>query len=217
MAGHNGQNQRDRGASSALSPRGQRMPTMWEQMDQEFGDMRRRMLEMFRRPFGAAMPFSVVAQQQTWSPSADAYVKDNKLYIRAELPGVKTEDLSVHLDDGVLTIRGERKDEQENRDAQYWFTERFSGSFERRFAVPDTVQAEQIEAEYKDGVLEITVPLPEQTDRQPQKVTIRGAGSGSGQQVAPQSGPAGAQQPAANGSAENNAGATANQPAGGRT
>ena len=83
---------------------------------------------------------------------ADAYVAE------LELPGLKPEDFHVELHDGVLSIRGERKQEKEEKGRHFHRTERVYGSFERRIALPTAVDADQVAASYKDGVLTVTVP-----------------------------------------------------------
>ena len=134
-----------------------RLPRPFEQIDQEFQDMRRRMADWFRRPFSAPYPaaFTLAAG---WQPTADAYVKDNTLIVKAELPGVKQEDIEVNLTNGILTIAGHRKEEKETAEAKYYVAERFSGTFQRSFTLPDGVDAGTVTATFKDGILEVRAP-----------------------------------------------------------
>ncbi len=93
-----------------------------------------------------------------WRPVVDTYEKDNAIVVNAELPGVKKEDVSIDVKNNVLTISGERKDEENvNRD-DYYRSERFYGRFQRSFTLPDNVDADKVDATYKDGVLEVKIP-----------------------------------------------------------
>jgi HSP20 family protein len=108
----------------------------------------------------------------TWSPSVDVYEKDNTLMVKAELPGVKKEDIAITLDQGDLLIRGERKAEHEVKEEQYYRMERSYGSFYRRIPLPSGVKADQIKATFNDGVLEVRIPTPAQEQPQEQKVPL---------------------------------------------
>lgn len=100
-----------------------------------------------------------------WRPVVNTYETDNAIVINAEVPGVKKEDISIDVKNNVLTISGERKD-QENIDRDdYYRSERFYGSFQRSFTLPDNVDAEKVDATYKDGVLEIKIPKTEESAR----------------------------------------------------
>jgi HSP20 family protein len=108
----------------------------------------------------------------TWTPAVDIEEKDDKYVLKAELPGLKKEDIHVELKNGYLTLRGERNMEHEDRKKNYHRIERAYGSFERRFMLPDGVKESDIHAKYKDGVLELTVPIPEQKKSQVTQVKI---------------------------------------------
>jgi HSP20 family protein len=120
-----------------------------------------------RRPFGRTLPAPT-----TWAPRLDVFERDNKLVVKAELPGVKKEDLDVALDQGDLVIRGERKAEHEVKEEQYYRMERSYGSFYRRLPLPFEIKPEQIEAKFADGVLEITIPKPPEAKTQPTKIAV---------------------------------------------
>lgn len=98
---------------------------------------------------------------RNWAPVVDIYEKDGDLVIRAELPGVTRDDIDVSVEDGVLTLSGERKTEEALEDANAYRRERFFGKFARAFTLPDNVDAESIGASFKDGVLEVRVPKVE--------------------------------------------------------
>lgn len=93
-----------------------------------------------------------------WAPAADISENDKEYIVKAELPGVKREDVKVTLEDGVLTIAGERKFEQEDQTERSHRVERFYGQFSRSFGLPDHINSQGISAETKDGVLRVHVP-----------------------------------------------------------
>jgi HSP20 family protein len=96
-----------------------------------------------------------------WAPHMDVYQKGGQLVIQVELPGVKKEDVKIALEDGDLTIRGERKSESEVKEEDYYRLERSAGTFYRRLPLGGEIKAEQIKASFVDGVLEVTIPTPE--------------------------------------------------------
>ena len=95
-----------------------------------------------------------------WRPAIDVEKKDGMYMVRADLPGMKRNDIHIELHDGYLTLRGERKSEHMDDKENYHRIERTYGTFERAFAVPEGVTEKDIHAHYKDGVLELTVPAP---------------------------------------------------------
>jgi HSP20 family protein len=107
-----------------------------------------------------------------WAPRTDVYEKDGNLVVKAELPGVKKEDIEVVLGDGDLVIHGERQAEQEVKEEHYYRMERSYGSFHRRIPLGFEVKPEQVEAKCSDGVLEISMPKPAETTPQAQKIKV---------------------------------------------
>src|ERR1700694_1841754 len=93
-----------------------------------------------------------------WAPSADISETEKEYVIRAEWPPVKKEDVQVTLDDGMITIKGERKQQREDKNEKFHRVESFYGSFERRFSLPENVNADTIRCESKDGVLTVHIP-----------------------------------------------------------
>jgi HSP20 family protein len=106
-----------------------------------------------------------------WIPAVDVAESDSHLVLRADLPGLSEDDINIELDDNVLTISGERKFAHEERQGGYYRVERSSGSFRRSMRLPEGVDAEAITANFDRGVLEVTVPKPEQP--KPHKVQIK--------------------------------------------
>ncbi|MBS3759044.1 MAG: Hsp20/alpha crystallin family protein [Desulfobacterales bacterium] len=98
-----------------------------------------------------------------WRPTVDTYEEGDNIVIKAELPGVKKEDVSIDVKDSVLTLKGERKHEENIEEDNYYRKESAYGKFQRAFTLPDAVDPNKIEASYKDGVLKVTVPKTEET------------------------------------------------------
>jgi HSP20 family protein len=113
-------------------------------------------------------------QSRHWIPAMDLVETKDAYILRADLPGLGSDDVKIELEDNVLTISGERKTQQEQRTDGYYRFERAAGSFARSLTLPQGIDAERIEASFTDGVLEITIPLPEQ--RKPRRVSITPAG-----------------------------------------
>jgi HSP20 family protein len=105
-----------------------------------------------------------------WAPPVDIFEKDQNLVIRAEVPGVNKNDIDIRIENGVLTLRGERKQETEFNEQNAYRLERIYGTFTRSFSLPTTVDAARISAVYKDGVLELTIPKLEAA--KPKKIEI---------------------------------------------
>lgn len=106
-----------------------------------------------------------------WAPPVDIFERQDQLVIRAEVSGIQKEDMDVRIENGVLTLHGERKEEKEIEDVSAHLTERVYGSFTRSFSLPTTVDATKVTAVYRDGVLEVTVPKIETA--KPKKVEIK--------------------------------------------
>lgn len=108
---------------------------------------------------------------EEWAPAVDIRDEDKQYVIEADLPGVKAEDISVTVDNGVLTIKGERQSEKTEKRDNYKRVERFSGSFLRRFTLPEAIDPDNIKATTKDGVLELSVPKKEKS--KPNKIEVK--------------------------------------------
>ena len=106
----------------------------------------------------------------TWSPAVDMFDDDDKIVIKAELPGMEKKDISVDIDNQVLTLSGERNYDNEVKEENYYRRERSYGKFQRAFTLPADVDSDKIKAEFKDGVLQVEVPKPE--EQKPKQVTI---------------------------------------------
>ena len=141
-------------------------------------ELEREMDRMVGNRFPSVQPFLRGVSRagrsgQAWAPSADIYEKDGHLVVKAELPGIDKNDVSVTVENGDLVIQGERKEEQEVDEENYYRMERFSGSFYRRFALPEGIDEDGITAEYKDGVLQVQIPKPSGDDEAPARKSIQ--------------------------------------------
>ena len=105
-----------------------------------------------------------------WAPAVDIKEEAERFLIHADIPGVKPEEINVSMEDGVLTIKGEKKTEAETEKEGYKRVERTHGSFYRRFSLPDTANSDAISAASKHGVLEIVIPKREAV--QPKKINV---------------------------------------------
>jgi len=99
---------------------------------------------------------------QAWTPALDVHEDKDQFTVSLELPGLKREDINVHLEGGALVISGERKEETVNEETEVHRRERFYGKFSRALTLPVAVAADQVKATYKDGILTVTVPKAEE-------------------------------------------------------
>ena len=98
---------------------------------------------------------------RAWTPAVDIYETENELVLKADIPDVDPKNVGIQLENGTLTLKGERKFEQQQNGKGFHRIERSYGSFVRAFSLPDTVEAEKVKADYKSGVLTITLPKKE--------------------------------------------------------
>jgi HSP20 family protein len=127
----------------------------------------RRMSEEMDRTFGQFFG-QAGAGTRGWYPEMEITEHDNKLHIQTDLPGLRPEDVKVEITSDKLTISGERKSEKEHRLGGAYRSERRYGEFYREIALPEGVSADQAKAQFHDGVLEITVPVPQQASNRRQ-------------------------------------------------
>ena len=106
----------------------------------------------------------------SWAPAIDVQDTKDNIVVKADLPGFKKEDIKVSVEDDVLTIQGERKSESDVKEEKYLKTERYYGSFQRRFILPAAIDNNKLNAAFKDGVLELT--LGKRQDAKPKQITI---------------------------------------------
>lgn len=123
--------------------------------------------------FGDAEPFWRRDFSLSGVPAVDITEKDGAYEITAELPGMVEKDIDVQFSDGMLTIKGEKKEEKEEKKKDYHLSERHFGSFQRSFRVPEGVQPNEITAEFKNGVLSLTLPKSAQAKKTERKVAVK--------------------------------------------
>jgi HSP20 family protein len=132
---------------------------------------------MWRSPFGRSFfdiePFRRAETAFGSVPAVDITQTDKGYEITAELPGMEDKDIEVKLANGVLTIRGEKQDEKEEKNKGYYLRERSFGSFERSFQVPENIDADKISAGFKKGVLTITLPKSAEAQRAEKKIEVK--------------------------------------------
>jgi len=124
-------------------------------------------------PFFGRMPTTRMAEGEEFMPLADIVEREKEYLIKLDLPEVPKEEVKVLFEDGVLTIRGERKVEKEEKGDKVHRTERFYGMFERSFVLPDDVDTSTIRAESKDGVLTIHLPRTAHEKVRPRAITVQ--------------------------------------------
>ena len=128
-------------------------------------------LRRFPQPGGAGSEGGQTARE--WAPLADVSENDAEYVIKAEVPEVRKEDVSVTVQDGVLTLSGERKQEQREENERVHRIERFYGSFARRFALPENADEQGIRAECRDGVIVIHIPKQKKVEPQTRQIQIQ--------------------------------------------
>jgi HSP20 family protein len=108
-----------------------------------------------------------------WSPKVDVLEREGQFVIRADLPGLSNEDVKVEVADGLITIQGERKQEKKEEREGYYYSECGYGSFYRAIPIPEGAEASQATAEFRQGVLEVTVPVPPRPESKARRVEVR--------------------------------------------
>jgi len=136
--------------------------SLWSDPYSELRGLQRDLDRMFESTVG--LPFQQTGLRR-WMPSFDIKESGNNLLIRADLPGVKREDIKLELNNGFLTVSGERKQEKKEESEKFYRSERIYGSFCRSFPVSSSVTEDQIKAHYENGVLDILLPKEEVPQR----------------------------------------------------
>jgi HSP20 family protein len=114
------------------------------------------------------------AKLGTWAPAVDIYETDQNLVMKADLPGVDPKDVEVRVENNTLYLRGQRKFENEVKEENYHRIERSYGAFTRTFSLPGTINADKVAAEYKDGMLTLTMPKREEAKPKTIKIQVVG-------------------------------------------
>ena len=131
-----------------------------------------RMNQLFDETFLPAQGSEAAPAAAMWSPAVDIYESGDDIVVRAEIPGIDRDDVAVEVKDGILTLRGERKFEKEEKEENYHRIERSYGTFVRSFALPSSADPEKVQAALKEGVLEVRIGKKEQAKPRKVKVTV---------------------------------------------
>ena len=137
----------------------------------ELTTLRREIDNLWDR-FFPETPFEGRYVTHEWLPSIDLTETKDKLVVKAELPGLEAKDVELILNEDILTIRGEKKEEMEEKDEHRYYVERYSGEFERRIKLPAPVKTDKIDATFKKGILTISLPKSEEAKEKEIKITV---------------------------------------------
>jgi HSP20 family protein len=149
--------------------------TPFHEMERRFQEIEKRFEDYFRRPLSLMpswLPRLRMPEIEEISPSVDVLTEGDDVLVKAELPGMKKEDIDVSLTKDSITISGEKKKEEKVEKKNYHSIERSYGSFKRSFTLPSEVETEKASAKFKDGVLEIRIPKTEEAKKKEKKVMI---------------------------------------------
>lgn len=155
-------------------------PAAWQPFETLRQEMER-MFDDFRADFGGSPfrrgrlslePFFKREWGRSLSPAVDIVEKDNAYEVTAELPGMSDKDIEVKLAGGMLTIKGEKSEEKEEKKKDYYVSERRYGSFQRTFPVPEGVDSDKLEASVKNGVLTVTMPKSQEAKKKERKIAV---------------------------------------------
>ncbi len=136
--------------------------TRWDPFS-EFGELRSR----FDRLFDEWLD----GRERAWTPAIDVVREDGHLVMRADLPGIKPEEVKIEVEDDILTVSGEHRESKEEKETDYMRRERRYGSFSRSMRLPLGVDASKIKAKTHDGIVEVTIPLPKEAKKEPVRIT----------------------------------------------
>jgi HSP20 family protein len=125
---------------------------------------------MFREAFSPSGETEL--STRSWAPPVDIYETENDIVLKAELPGVDPRDVEVRIEDNTLYLKGERKFEKEVKEQNYHRVERSYGSFARSFSLPNSISADKVKAEFKDGMLTLTMPKREEAKPKTIKIDV---------------------------------------------
>ncbi len=128
----------------------------------EVASIYNRLGSVFNDPFFKPFFSNTENEIQTWHPMVDIFENKNQIIVKADLPGVKKEDISINVDNRILTLKGVRSHEDETKEDNFFRRERSFGSFQRSFTLPADINSEDIKAEFKEGILKIEIPMPEE-------------------------------------------------------
>jgi len=177
------------GRQTALARRESSTPALWgsdpfevmhhfaEEMGRVFQDFGIGRGLMASWPFGGRRgfaPHGAGLDLAAWSPQVEVFQRDDRLVVRADLPGLTKDDIQVEVKDDAVQIQGERRQQHEERREGYYHSERSYGSFYRSIPLPEGAEAEKANANFRDGVLEITMPAPRREASRGHSIEVKG-------------------------------------------
>ncbi|WP_121551317.1 Hsp20/alpha crystallin family protein [Mesotoga sp. BH458_6_3_2_1] len=135
-----------------------------------FEEIQREMDRLFNDAFKGLNSQS--RESSMFSPEVDIYERDNSVFIEMDIPGIKKDELEIKVEEDVLSIKGEKKLEREEKERDYHRYERYSGAFQRIFRLPEYVNSDDVKAKYEDGVLKLELPKKEEVKKEAIQVKI---------------------------------------------
>ncbi|UCD48231.1 MAG: Hsp20/alpha crystallin family protein [Deltaproteobacteria bacterium] len=145
----------------------------WLDPFRDLSSIQERMNQIFEDALARSRGREEGLRSGMWTPAVDIYESNDSVVVKAELPGVEKDQISVEVKDGILSLRGERKFEKEVKEESYHRIERSYGSFQRSFSLPVSVDQEKVTAQFKNGVLEVTLPKKEQAKPKQIQVNVK--------------------------------------------
>lgn len=136
-------------------------------------NMQREINRMFDSFFRGAAADDDAFVTSDWIPAVDIAEHDNEYLVKLELPGVSKDDVKITMQNNILSVRGEKKNEKDSKGSNYHRVERSYGAFQRTFALPSTVKADRIDASYSDGILTIVLPKAEEARAKQIEVKVK--------------------------------------------
>ena len=145
----------------------------WLDPFRDLSSIQERMNQIFEDALARSRGREEGLRSGMWTPAVDIYENNDSVVVKAELPGVEKDQISVEVKDGILSLRGERKFEKEVKEESYHRIERSYGSFQRSFSLPVSVDQEKVTAHFRNGVLEVTLPKKEQAKPKQIQVNVK--------------------------------------------
>lgn len=145
----------------------------WWDPVRDLSSIQEKMNQLFEDTFSRTRGRDEALGKGMWTPAVDIFETEEAVVVKAEIPGVERDQISVGIKDGILTLHGERKFEKEVKEENYHRIERSYGTFHRSFSLPSSVEQDKISAKFNQGVLEVTLPKKERTKPKQIKVDVK--------------------------------------------
>ncbi len=156
------------------NPLKKNVPVRREDWLSPFVSLQKEINKMFDDFFSGVLPSKWGRdEEETFMPSVDVKEKDKEIVVTAELPGMDADDIDISVSDDILTLRGEKKEEKEEKEGDYYYHELSYGSFHRDIQLPAEVDTDKVDAEFKKGVLKIRLPKKPEAQRKAKKIQVK--------------------------------------------